>query len=230
MSGVLITRPEPGAAETAAALATLGWEPVLAPALVLRSRQLAPVMVQASLITSRAAAAALPLGPPVLAVGEASAAEARALGHKATAAEGDAAALLALVRARLRPADGPLLLAVGEGYAQDLASGLRAAGFRVLRRIAYGAEPAATLPAAAIAAFDEGRISHALFFSPRSAERCIALLRSEGLDIASVAIRAIALSPRVAQVLDELPWRFVATAVRPDHASMLECLGSRIGH
>ncbi|EHL99111.1 hypothetical protein HMPREF9946_03359, partial [Acetobacteraceae bacterium AT-5844] len=32
---VLITRPEPGGADTAAAVAALGWRPVLAPALVL---------------------------------------------------------------------------------------------------------------------------------------------------------------------------------------------------
>ncbi|MDB5369895.1 MAG: uroporphyrinogen synthase, partial [Roseomonas sp.] len=33
--GVLVTRPEPGAVETATAVAALGWRPILAPALVL---------------------------------------------------------------------------------------------------------------------------------------------------------------------------------------------------
>ena len=32
---ILITRPQPGAAESAQALRALGWEPVLAPALTL---------------------------------------------------------------------------------------------------------------------------------------------------------------------------------------------------
>ena len=222
---MLITRPEPGASETATAVAALGWVPVLAPALVLRPCVLPPVRVQASLITSSAAAAALPAGPPVFAVGEASAAAARALGHHASAAGGDAKALLDLVRARLRPADGPLLLAVGEGYAADLAVALRAAGFRVQRRLAYIARPANTLPPAVEAAFDADQLVAALFFSPRSAERCMDLLERAGLAIAAPGLRAIAISPRVARTLDRLPWARIQTAARPDHDAMLETLG-----
>lgn len=37
LSAVLITRPEPGAAETAAACAALGWDAILASALLLRA-------------------------------------------------------------------------------------------------------------------------------------------------------------------------------------------------
>ena len=40
--GVLVTRPEPGAAETARRVAALGWRPILAPALVLAPRRFAP--------------------------------------------------------------------------------------------------------------------------------------------------------------------------------------------
>ena len=224
--GVLITRPEPGCAETAAAVAALGWQPVLAPALVLRPRALAAPQVQAMLITSRAAAAALPLGPPVFAVGEASAAQARAHGHThVTAAGGDAVALLALVRARLRPADGPLLLAVGQGYALDLAQDLRAAGFAVLRRLAYAAQPAAALPAAAQAALCNDLVSQALFLSPRSAACCITQLRDAGLVARVASLRAIAISPRVAQVLADLPWQAIEVASRPDHDTLLQLLG-----
>lgn len=229
MPGVLITRPEPGAAETAAAVAALGWNPVLAPALVLTPRPLPPVHVQASLITSRAAAAALPHGPPVFAVGEASALAARALGHDAQAADGDAASLLALATARLRPGAGPLLLAVGRGYATDLALGLRAAGFRVMRRLAYAAVPAADLPLSAMTALDNGQIAAALFLSPRSAERCMALMRREGLVIVTPTIRAVAISPRVALILGEFPWASIDIARQPDHAAVLQALGPPIG-
>ncbi len=203
---------------------------MLAPALTLQTRTIPPLFVQASLITSRAAAAALPAGPPVLAVGEASAEAARALGHAATAAGGDAQSLLALACARLRPADGTLLLAVGQGYAADLAAGLRAAGFHVHRRLAYVAAPAAELPAAAEAAFEAGEVAAALFFSPRSAERCMELLGRAGLERATAAIRAIAISPRVAQLLGRLPWQGIATAARPDHDAMLAALGPANGH
>ena len=224
--GVLITRPEPGCAETAVAVAALGWQPVLAPALVLRPRAVAAPQVQAMLITSRAAAAALPQGPPVFAVGAASAAQARAHGHThVTAAGGDATALLALVRARLRPADGPLLLAVGQGYALDLAKELRAAGFAVLRRVAYAAEPAGSMPAEAQAAVCNDMVSQALFLSPRSAACCITQLRDAGLAAKATYVRAIAISPRVAQVLADLPWRGIEVASRPDHDTLLQLLG-----
>ena len=104
---MLVTRPEPGAAETAQRLTTLGWEPVLAPALTLAPRPFALAGAQALLLTSRAAAralppAGLPPGLPVLAVGEATAAEARRHGWRdVTAAAGDAAALAALAAERL---------------------------------------------------------------------------------------------------------------------------------
>ena len=119
---------------------------------------------------------------PVLAVGEATAAEARAHGFvNVTAAEGDAAALAALAADRLDPAAGPLLLAVGEGYGAELAAALRRRGFRVLRRVVYAAAPATALPEAARAALAAEAVVAALFFSPRSARCAISLLRAAGL-------------------------------------------------
>src|SRR5690349_9915206 len=154
--GVLITRPEPGAAETARRVAALGWRPILAPALVLGPRPFAWPAAQALLLTSRAAARALPPRDmpapwPVLAVGEATAAEARARGFaRVAAAAGDAAALAEHAARTLDPAAGPLLLAVGEGYGAELAADLRARGFRVQRRVAYAARPAPALPEEAL--------------------------------------------------------------------------------
>jgi len=231
--GVLVTRPEPGAAETARRLAERGWRPVLAPALVLAPRPLRPAAAQALLLTSRAAARALAPGPalppglPVLAVGEATAAEARGQGFtQVTAAAGEAKALAALVAQRLDPAAGALLLAVGEGYGQDLAAALRADGFRVRRRVAYAARPAHTLPPAAIAALRHpGDIGHALFASPRSATCAISLLREAGLAAAASGLVACAISGRVAAVLAALPWREIRVAPRPDQAALLDLLG-----
>lgn len=228
MNGILITRPEPGLTDTAAAIAALGWRPVPAPALLLSPLPLRPLRVQAALLTSRAAARALPPLPiPILTVGEATAAEARAHGHSpVTAADGDAAALAKLVRARLDPAAGPLLLAVGQGYAHDLSAALRQSGFRVLRRVVYVARPATSLPEGARAALAAGSIGQALFFSPRSAQVAIGLLRQAGLLAALRDVRALAISDRVAEVLAALPWGSVAVAARPDHAAMMRLLGA----
>lgn len=226
-SGVLITRPEPGAAETAARVTALGWRPVLAPALVLAPRPFPAIRAQALLLTSRAAARALrPWEVPVLAVGAATAEAARAQGFsEVCAAEGDAAALAALCAARLDPAAGPLLLAVGEGYSVELAAALRAAGFRVIRRVAYAAVESMDFPAEAAAALRNREVSRALFFSPRSAGCSLRALIASGLSEALRGIEAIAISPRVAAILDGLPWRSVRTARRPDQDHILELLG-----
>jgi uroporphyrinogen-III synthase len=227
--GVLVTRPEPGAAETAARLAGLGWRPVLAPALILAPRPMVRLPhAQALLLPSRAAARAIPLLPiRVLAVGEATAEAARARGFtEVEAAEGDAASLTRLCAARLDPAAGPLLLAVGMGYSMALASALRAAGFRVRRRIAYTALEASTIPHPAALALRGNETTRALFFSPRSAACSLRLLGQEGLSGAVQDMIAIAISPRVAAVLSELPWRSIRTATRPDQDHMLELLST----
>lgn len=222
-----MTRPEPGAAETCARLALKGIEAVAAPALVLAPLP-CPAFppVQALLLPSRAAARALsPWAVPVLAVGAATAAEARERGFgEVTAAEGDAAALATLVRRRLDPGAGALGLACGRGYGLDLAAALRGAGFRVVRRAVYAAAEATELPAAARAALAAGRVGGALFFSPRSARCILRLLERAGLGEAARDIVAVAISPRVAAALDTLPWREVRIAPRPHQDPMLELL------
>ena len=226
--GVLVTRPEPGAAETAQALVALGWDPVLAPALVLRPTPPARLPAAAAiLLPSRAAARALPpCALPVLAVGAGTAAEARARGFaEVVAAEGDAAALAALAAVRLDPAAGPLLLAVGRGYGADLAAALRASGFRVIRRVAYEAAPAAALPNEALAALRAGGVAAALFTSPRGARITLALLRAAGLAPAARGIRALAISARIAQALAPLPWAGIEVTARPDPALLPGLLG-----
>ncbi|MBW6399434.1 uroporphyrinogen-III synthase [Roseomonas sp. HJA6] len=227
-AAVLITRPEPGAAETAAACAARGWTPVLAPSLLLRSCPPATLPpAQALLLPSRAAARALPASAlPVLAVGEGTAAEARARGFtRVAAAGGDAAALAAAAAAGFDPQAGPLLLAVGRGYGAELAAALRGRGFRVLRRVVYAAAPAISLPDAARDALRAGRVAAALFTSPRGARITIALIRRAGLAEAAGTIRAIVISPRIAQVLAPLPWASVAITPGPDPALLPACLG-----
>jgi uroporphyrinogen-III synthase len=230
---VLVTRPEPGGSETAARVAALGWDPVLAPALVLAPRDFVIPPCQALLLTSRAAARALPPpvpGLPVLAVGEATAAEAQARGWAdCRAAEGTAESLAALAAARLDPRGAPLLLAVGAGYSLDLAAALRARGFRVIRRVAYAAAPAEHLPEAALHALRAGRVGAVLFHSPRSALCAMTLLRAAGLADAAPRLEVFAISRRVAQAAvaaaSPFAWRAVHVAARPEEQAMLALLG-----
>jgi uroporphyrinogen-III synthase len=231
----LVFRPEPGAAETAARVAALGWEPILAPALILQPRPLSLPAAQAILLTSRAAARALPApapAVPLFAVGEATAREAIARGWRdVRAAQGTAKQLARLVERQLDPAKGALLLAVGEGYALELAAALRARGFRVIRRIAYAAAPATQLPHEACVAVAEGRVAAALFHSPRSARCAMTLIRRAGLAEAATRMEALAISRRVADAavaaLAPSRWRSVRVAARPEEQALLGLLGPR---
>ncbi|WP_424810821.1 uroporphyrinogen-III synthase [Roseococcus sp. YIM B11640] len=227
--GVLITRPEPGAAETAARVEALGWRPILAPALVLAPLPgFRPVPAQALLLTSRAAARALaPWDVPVIAVGDATAEAARERGFvRVTAAEGDAAAMAELAARSLDPAAGPLLLAVGQGYSLELAAALRRRGFRVVRRLAYAAADAPGLPEEAARALRNREVSRALFFSPRSAACSLRALTAAGLEETTRGMEAIAISPRVAHALRPVPWKAIRIAPRPDQSHILELLGT----
>lgn len=230
---VLVTRPEPGGAETAARLSALGWQPLLVPALVLAPRRFALPPCQAVLLTSRAAARALPAPAslPLLAVGDATAEAARAAGWaQAEAAAGTAEDLARLAAARLDPQAGPLLLAVGQGYALDLAADLRGRGFRVMRRIAYAARPASTLPDPVRDALAAGTVPAAiLFHSPRSARCAITLFREAGHAATIARMAALVISPRVAEAartaLAPLSWRDLRVAARPTEDALLALLG-----
>lgn len=224
-----MTRPEPGASETAARLAALGRQPLLAPVLRIAPRQLrAAGRPQAVLVTSGNALPALPAALhalPLLAVGDATAARARAAGFAAVHSAGrDATALAALARQLCRPQDGPLLLAAGAGQGQALAASLRGQGFRVVRRVAYAATPVDALPDEAAAALHRGQVRAALFFSAETARTFVTLLRRALPDAAARSVTALALSPAVGRALGPLPWRAIRVASHPSQDELLTLL------
>ncbi|HWA79999.1 MAG TPA: uroporphyrinogen-III synthase [Acetobacteraceae bacterium] len=229
--GVLVTRPEPGASATAAKLAARGFTPILAPLLRIRARPTRlpePARLQAVLVTSANALPGLPTSyhrVPLHAVGDATAAKARALGFaKVTSAAGDALALASLVRGICRPDDGALLLASGAGQGGPLAASLREAGFSVLRRTLYSANPVAGLPRAARLALMEGRVGTILFFSTETAQTFAHLIVDAGLAASLASITALAIAERAAEVLRRLPFRAVRVALSPNEEALIALL------
>ena len=226
---ILITRPEPGASATAARLLAAGLHPVVAPFLTIRphpARLPPPTRVQAVLAASGNAVTLLPAayhGLTLLTVGDATAARASAAGFTAVhSASGDAAALAALAAARLDPADGPVLVAVGCGQSTVLAIELRRRGFRVQRRVVYTAASVTRFPAEADMAIGGG-LRAALFFSTETAESFVHLLPRR-LDSALSGADALAIGAAAAAVLRHLPWRSVRVAVRPTQDGVLALL------
>ena len=227
---VLVTRPEPGASETAARLRALGRTPLVAPMLTIRPRplRLAGRPPQAVLVTSGNALAALPQSlhaRPLLAVGDATAARARAAGFANVHSAGrDATALAALAGRLCRPEGGALLLACGAGQGGALATALRARGFRVQRRVAYAAEPADALADDAVAALRAGDVAAALFFSAETARVFVNRLAALLPVAVAGSVTALALSPVVARALGPLPWRAIRVASHPNQDELLTLL------
>ncbi len=230
-TAILITRPEPGATETASRVAALGLTPVLCPALVIQpvGATLPPALqIAAVLVTSSNAIPALPEAYRqnlLLAVGNATADRARQAGFtQVSSADGDADALAALVQRRVDRRSGPLLLAAGRHNGTRLAAELRGAGYRVLRRVVYAAEPAPALTPPAAAALRAGTIRTALFFSTRTARHFVRLIRDAGLITTVRPVDAVAISRSAGVALEALPWQRVHVAARPNQDEMLALL------
>lgn len=226
---VLVTRPEPGATQTAARLTTLGLIPVVAPVLSVVAKHVrAPFTVAATLVTSRNAVASCPAflhARPVFAVGTATATQAAEAGFtRVFNADGDAAALARLVTNTLCPTDGSLFLPTGQGQGAKLAQSLRHCGFRVIRRVAYQATGVPILPEAAASELRQGRLAVAIFFSGEASRHFVRLLCAAGLTDAVRNVEAVSISQRTAVALRPLPWRRICVATKPNQDAMLVML------
>jgi len=161
----------------------------------------------------------------VLAVGDATAALARASGFVDThSAQGDVKALTELCRRRLSPEGGTVLYVRGRDVAGDLAGELGAAGFTVEEIVAYAAESAAALRPRLDAALREASIDGVLLFSARSAAIFASLVRQAGLENACAGVVLLALSQNVAEATGDLLWRSRLVPATPSADALLETL------
>jgi uroporphyrinogen-III synthase len=228
---LLLTRPEPDAQHTAAALRAQGHDVILAPLLRIAPVAGAPIGAgpwAAILITSANAAHAIsahprvtPLRPlPVFAVGRRSAEAMAAAGFaKVTSADGNVSDLARLVAAWLQPAARLLYLA-GEERSGDLAGDLRAHGFAVETAVIYRAIAATSLPPAAADALASG-IDGVLHFSRRSAEVFVEAARVAGVLESALQAAHFCLSAPIAEPLAQAGAADIRVAERPNEAVLL---------
>jgi len=219
----LVTRPADRAGALAARLEAAGWRTLRWPLLEIvdLAPPDAPPEAQAVLATSASALRrATGDARPMLCVGDATAAAARAAGFvDVRSAGGDSAALAALARACLDPGAGPLVFLRGETVAGDLTGALRAAGFAVLDRVVYATRDAGPPPAPVAAALAAGAVALAAFYSPRSAA---AFARHAPAFVAGLrATTAVAISAAAAAPLAGLGFGRLRVADAPDGAAML---------
>ena len=229
--GVLITRPEPGASDTAARVTAMGRLAVIASLLDIRPlpvRLPPPAGIAALLLTSGSAIGSIPASYrmlPVLTVGDATARQAREAGFvSVVSADGDAAALAALVRGRISPTEGALALASGQGQGLFLAADLRRSGYRVARRAVYRAAAVTRLPEGVVLALKDDNISVVMFFSAETARRFSRLVSASGLSDRLRGREAITIGRQAAMALEGSPWSRVRVASKPTQDEMLALL------
>ena len=236
---ILVTRPEPDNAVTAAALQTKGFEVLLAP--MLRFEPVAfhddtDARYGAVIVTSANAIRAIEahltgrlLTLPLFAVGERTAEAARRAGFgDVSVAEGNAAALrdlvVASVRAKTLKKASTLLYLAGADLAGDLAGELGERGFSVVTHTTYRMIPVLRLPQGACDAFAANRIEAVLHYSRRSARAFLDAIRAAGVEISALAIPQCCISDAVAQVVREVGATQVLAARSPDENGLFEAL------
>ena len=236
---ILVTRPEPDNAATAAALRTKGLEVLLAP--MLRFEPVAfhddaDARYSAIIVTSANALRAIEahlaghlLTLPVFAVGERTAEAARHAGFRdVMVADGNAVALRELitasVRARSLKKASTLLYLAGADLAGDLAGELGERGFSVATHTTYRMIPVLRLPQGSCDAFTANRVEAVLHYSRRSARAFLDAVRAAGVEISALAIPQCCISDAVAQVVREVGATQVLVARSPDENGLFEAL------
>jgi uroporphyrinogen-III synthase len=159
---------------------------------------------------------------PAWCVGDSTAAAARAAGHDARSAAGDAAALVALL-AGLRPS-GLLLHARGQDSRGDVAGRLSAAGLSVAEAVVYR-QIAVALTDAARALLAGGDAVALPLLSPRTARILAGQLQAAP---ARAPLWVAALSPAVAAEAQALAPARLQIAARPDLSALVGALAGAI--
>jgi uroporphyrinogen-III synthase len=229
---MLVTRPEPEAADTAARLRALDIEATVCPLLTFEA--LGPSLPDARgfaaiALTSPNAVRALAqrgtlrgyLGLRVFAVGEKTAAYARAAGFREVVSASGTLADLAdqLAHAGL---EGPVFYPAAREPAGDLAKSLAPYGVMVITAHVYAMHPVAGLPLPVRDDLVEGGIGAALFYSRRTAETFVRLA-GDGLGRAvRTRIGMLCLSEQVAEPLIDAHFVRIGLA---DHASEEAMMG-----
>jgi uroporphyrinogen-III synthase len=228
---VLVTRPEPEATTTAETLSARFGDrvrPVVAPLMAVEF--LSPALPEGRfdgvIFTSAAGVAAagrlgVALPRRAWCVGTKTAERAQAAGFDATAAGGDADALIeALVTAR---ADGRLLHLRGEVSRGSVAERLNSAGIETVSVVIYRQVPQPLSPEAKELLRQPGVVILPLF-SPRSAELLAKALPGD----VRASLRLVCMSDAVANAVVGVEGT-VTVAERPDLLAMLAALGRALG-
>ncbi|MCC2110441.1 MAG: uroporphyrinogen-III synthase [Hyphomicrobiales bacterium] len=232
---LMVTRPEPGAARTVAALERLGHVAIAEPMLKLGyfdDVEIETAGLQAILVTSANAVRALErrrdfsrlAALPIMTVGDATARAARSSGFAdVISAEGAVDDLAALVEQSLQPGAGRLLYAAGRDRNGDLEKKLAGKGYAVDLAVVYAAEPVTAFSPAAVDALIGGKIDGAVFFSRRTAKQFCDLLATVAPE-ASKHMTAFCLSAAIAEPVKDAGFAGVVISAVPTEQALVDAI------
>ncbi|MBF0296065.1 MAG: uroporphyrinogen-III synthase [Magnetococcales bacterium] len=233
---ILITRPEPGASESAQRVRAANGLPLLAPALVVRpAEDLMPFraalaelerfdgVVLTSANGARVFADAIPPGrepPPLFAVGSKTARVLEARGWRVThPSHPEGGEKLGKEILTWHPDGERFLFPRAEEGREELVKELRKNGKQVEVVSVYQTVPVETLPAEVVAVWEN--IAAALFFSPKSVAAFLAALGRMAFAPGTVLA---ALSPVTAQAMRDHGLQPTVIAPRPETDAILQAL------
>ncbi|MBX9465206.1 MAG: uroporphyrinogen-III synthase [Aquamicrobium sp.] len=235
---VLVTRPEPGASETAARLEALGFETVVLPLTHIVPLDAGPApdphAVDAVAVTSvnalrhaSPAMIAILSGKPVFAVGDATAEAALHSGFAAaSSASGTAVDLAAMIAARM-PAGSRILHLAGRERTEGFAEALYDRGFDVRILEVYSAEKVSYTTDFLMETFAPGPIWGTPVFSTRGAMLLRELLDNSLLAYAFEKTRIFCISRKVAEVLAPVAGDRICVSDEPTEDSIMVLLSSQ---
>lgn len=234
---VLVTRPEPGASETAARLVALGHEAVLLPLTEIRplAVERLPDMgaVDAVAITSANAVRHAPKAliaafsqKPCFAVGGRTAEAARKAGFSdVTSTDGDAAALAGVIIRKLRTGARMAYLC-GRVRRPEFEAALSSHGIDAVAIETYDTMRRDWPPEAAVAALGGSPVDLALVYSMMGAEALLELALRLEVPRLFARTRYCCLSPRIAEALGPAAASRVMVSPEPTEEALISLIGA----
>ncbi|RMB00567.1 uroporphyrinogen-III synthase [Eilatimonas milleporae] len=230
MTRVLVTRPQDEAENTATLLTKMGFDVEICSMIRVMPVSFAfPHPSRSIIVTSkngvRHGLTNLPdRDRSIFAVGEATAAEARALGYKnVTIGPGTVKELMPMLTECGLDLKRAFAYLAGEDISYDITGALQNQGIDADTVTVYQTRPLEALPPAIIDQFAAGEIQVALFYSPRAASIFEELLAEIGKSYWLEKVDAYGLSSRVTQMLLG-KWHSVQHPLMPMEKAMLAML------
>ena len=231
-----MTRPEPGASRTAAAIAEAGLEPVVLPFTrtvglpvpedrIAAARGCAAVVVTSAKALTHAPAALLATlaGMPVFAVGDATAAAVPADAGQVLSADGDAHALADLVAGEL-PEGKAVLSLCGRVRTGALERELSGYGHSPVLIETYDVEKVSYMTDKLETILRDAPPDAIMFHSGVSANLFLEAVANQGLEEILETIDFFVISERVAERLDAMPSRSVTASPEPRDDALVACV------